>query len=64
MLPGLKLPRRQVYLRALDLYAANTIDFEDALSVALMEQQKIAEIFSYDQDFDRIPDCAIRRSEP
>lgn len=64
MLTGLKLPRRQVFLRALDLYAANTIDFEDALSAAHMEHQKIAEIYSYDQDFDRIRDSAIRRIEP
>src|SRR5437660_9267218 len=29
-LPGLKLPNRRMYLRALDLYATYPIDFEDA----------------------------------
>lgn len=61
---GLKLPRRQMYLRALDLYGNNAVDFEDALSVAAMEQRKIAEIYSYDQDFDRMKDVAVRRIEP
>ncbi len=64
MLAGLKLRRRQMYLRALDLYSSNTIDFEDALSVATMEQQKIAEIYSYHQDFDRMKNVAVRRIEP
>lgn len=64
MVAGLKLPRRQMYLRALDLYSSNSVDFEDALSVAAMEQQKIAEIYSYDQDFDRMKNVAVRRIEP
>lgn len=61
---GLKLPRRQMYLRALDLYSSNSVDFEDALSVAAMEQRKIAEIYSYDQDFARMKDVAVHRIEP
>lgn len=64
MISGLKLPRRRVYLRALDLYSSNTIDFEDALSAAAMEQRQIGEIYSYDHDFDRIKGVAIRRIEP
>ena len=49
---------------ACDLYSNNSADFEDALSVAAMEQRKIAEIYSYDQDFDRIKNVAVRRIEP
>lgn len=64
MISGLKLPRRRVYLRALDLYSSNTIDFEDAVSAAAMEQRQIGEIYSYDHDFDRIKGVAIRRIEP
>ena len=61
-LPGLILPHRRMFLRALDLYAAYHLDFEDALSIAHMERQKIAEIYSYDQDFDGTPE--VKRLEP
>ncbi len=61
-LPGLILPHRKVYLRALDIYAAYHLDFEDALSIAHMERQKISEIYSYDQDFDRTRQ--LKRLEP
>ncbi len=60
---GLRLPQKQVYLRALDLYASSpSLDFGDALAVAHMENQGIHEIFSYDSDFDLIP--GVRRIEP
>ena len=62
-LRSLRLPRKRVYARALDLYAVSPfLDFEDALSVAHMERQGIEEIVSYDADFDRIP--SVRRIEP
>lgn len=61
-LPGLKLPQRKTYLRALDLYASYPLDFEDALIVAHMERQGMAELISYDQGFDRV--VGIRRLEP
>lgn len=61
-LPGLKLSPRALYLRALDLYAAQPIDFEDAIIVARMERGDIQELFSYDRDFDRIE--GIKRLEP
>ena len=61
-LPGLKLPSRRLYLRALDLYAAYPIDFEDALIVAQMERQKITEVYSFDRGFDQIQ--GITRCEP
>ncbi|MBI5300753.1 MAG: PIN domain-containing protein [Chloroflexi bacterium] len=53
-LPALKLPHRRAFLRALDLYATTSFDFEDALSVAHMERQKIKTILSYNEDFDRV----------
>jgi predicted nucleic acid-binding protein len=61
-LRGLKLPRKGVYLRALDLYASANLDFVDCLSVAHMERAKINTILSFDRDFDRIP--SINRREP
>lgn len=62
-LRGLKLPHRNVYLRALDLYVTHTsLDFEDALCVAHMERAGIRDIESYDRDFDRVP--GVTRHEP
>ena len=59
---GLQLPQRKTYLRALDLYTVHQIDFEDALIVARMEQQKVNDLYSYDQGFDKI--SGITRHEP
>jgi len=61
-LQGLRLPQRQTVLRALDLYVAYEIDFEDALIVAHMERQAIRELYSYDRDFDEVP--GVNRQEP
>jgi predicted nucleic acid-binding protein len=59
---GLKLPYRRSIQRALDLYATTPVDFVDALIIAEMERQKLTEIVSYDEDFDRVR--GIRRVEP
>ena len=61
-LRGLRLPSRQCYLRALDIYATHGIDFEDALAVAHMERRGITQILSYDEHFDRVE--GIERREP
>jgi uncharacterized protein len=61
-LPGLKLPHRQTYLRALELYVSYSIDFEDALSCAHMEREALNEIYSYDRDFNKIQ--TLKRLEP
>ncbi len=62
-LPNLQLPRKRVYLRALELYALNPdLDFPDVLSVAYMERDGIEEIYSYGTDFDRFQQ--IERREP
>jgi predicted nucleic acid-binding protein len=61
-LTGMRLPNRNVCLRALELYAAYAIDFEDALAVSHMEQQGLTEIYSYDRDFGRL--AHIVRIEP
>jgi predicted nucleic acid-binding protein len=63
-LPGLKLLHKHQFLRALDLYNSNNIDFEDAISVAIMERLAIIDIYSYDEDFDRIQGSTIRRNVP
>ena len=62
-LRGLRLPQKRVCLQALDTYASSpSVDFEDALATAHMEQRGIAEIVSYDRDFDRVP--GVHRIEP
>lgn len=61
-LPGFKLPERSIYFRALSLFAAHTIDYEDCMTVARMEQQGIATIYSYDRDFDQFSN--LKRMEP
>lgn len=61
-LSGLRMPKRAIALRALELYEAHNVDFEDALAVAHMEHLGIGDILSYDSDFDRFPQ--ITRIEP
>jgi predicted nucleic acid-binding protein len=60
---GLRLPHRSEIERAVDVYEAYPrLDFEDALSVAHMEAQRLGEIVSYDRGFDRVG--GITRVEP
>jgi predicted nucleic acid-binding protein len=61
-LSGLKLAGRSVFLRALDLYVAYRLDFEDALAIAHMEHNKISEILTYDREFDQV--AGVQRIEP
>lgn len=62
-MPGLKLPKKQVYLLALDLFVSYPrLDYEDALIIAHMQDAGIEEVISYDEDFDRVPE--VLRQEP
>jgi predicted nucleic acid-binding protein len=62
-LRGLKIPQKRICADALEIYAASPqLDFEDALAVAHMRRQGIAEILSYDRDFDRVSE--VERVEP
>lgn len=61
-LPGLRLPNKPIYRRALDLYATTHLDFVDCVVVAQMERAKLTQLLSFDQDFDKIP--GITRVEP
>jgi predicted nucleic acid-binding protein len=64
LLRGIQLPHKQTTCEALDLYAANKgLDFADALEIAHMQRLGIAEIYSYDQHFDRFQ-TQVRRVEP
>lgn len=59
---GLKIPYKRTLIKALEVYAASKLDFEDAVLVAAMLRTKSKEIYSYDRGFDKILD--IKRLEP
>jgi uncharacterized protein len=62
-LSGLKIANKRTYLRALDIFAAHPqLDFEDAVSTAIVERMNPAELYSYDRDFDRVDE--VTRIEP
>jgi predicted nucleic acid-binding protein len=52
----------QLLLRAIELYEVESIDFADAYLVACAESAGVAEIVSFDRDFDRIH--SVNRIEP
>jgi predicted nucleic-acid-binding protein len=55
-----RVQNRGQILRALDLYASTNLDFGDALIVASMEASGSKTLYSYDTDFDRIPQITRR----
>ncbi len=62
-LKGLKLPRKKLYRRALDVYVLYPVlDFEDAVAVAYVEADGLEELYSYDRGFDRV--ATVARVEP
>lgn len=61
-MPGIAIQERQAVLRGLELYAGSAIDFIDAYHAALLLEQALPEVYSFDRDFDRIP--GLRRLEP
>jgi predicted nucleic acid-binding protein len=61
---ALKLTHRKSYLRALDIFAASSLDFEDSLTIAHMERRNLIDLVSYDQGFDRLSVGGIARKEP
>lgn len=60
--PGLQVDNKAVVLTALDVWEDSNLDFADCLAVARFRHANLDGIYSYDRDFDRIPD--IRRLEP
>ncbi len=61
-LDGLRLDGKHLFVRALDLFVERNADFADGYNVAVMEERGIGEIYSWDDDFDRLP--GVRRVEP
>lgn len=61
-LPGIVLRGKRRFRRVFDIYVERNLPFADAYHVALMEQRGLAEIVSFDTEFDRIE--AVHRIEP
>lgn len=54
-LPGLLLTKKERIRRALDLYVEANVSYGDAYHAVLMQDEGIAEVISFDRDFDRVP---------
>ncbi len=61
-LPGIVLPRKRRFQTAFTFYVDLNISFADAYHAALMVEQKLSEIVTFDRHFDRVP--GITRVEP
>jgi predicted nucleic acid-binding protein len=61
-LPGIVLPRKRRFQTAFTFYVDLNISFADAYHAALMLEQKLSEVVTFDRHFDRIP--GIARVEP
>ena len=53
-LRGLKLDFKDVFESALELYSKKKISFADAFNTCFIRGQQIKEIYSFDEEFDKI----------
>ena len=60
--PGLTIEHKGSVVLALLRWRDTRLDFEDCLSIEHVKRQGLDGIYSYDRDFDRIPD--VPRLEP
>lgn len=61
-LRSVQLTGKRLCLEALDLYVAKNISFADAYNALYLQAQGLAEIYSWDTDFDHLP--TVKRLEP
>jgi predicted nucleic acid-binding protein len=61
-LPGIVLPGKRRLRQVFDLYVELDLPFVDAYHAVLMKQLKLAEIVTFDKQFDRV--SGIERVEP
>jgi predicted nucleic acid-binding protein len=61
-LPGILLPDKQRYGEVFELYLSTSVGFADCYHSVLMQRLGIAEVLSFDQDFDKLPGV-VRREE-
>lgn len=61
-LRNLQIPDKHLFHQALDLFVERDIPFADAFNATYMQTRGVTEIYTWDRDYDRIPD--IQRVEP
>jgi len=61
-LQGVQLAERTLCLTALDYYVEQNISYADAYNAAWMQGEGIAEVYSWDREFDRV--AGLTRIEP
>jgi predicted nucleic acid-binding protein len=53
-LRGLRLPAKTLCIAALDIFVKRNISYADAFNAVYMQSKGMTEIYSWDEDFDRI----------
>ena len=61
-LRAVQLPNKQQFYAALEIYATTSLSFADAYNAVYMGSQGLTEVWSFDEDFDKLP--GITRYEP
>lgn len=59
---GLRIPKKTMIARALNLYVDSNLDFVDCLIVCHVQSKQLPTIISFDRDFDGI--SGVNRKEP
>ncbi len=59
---AVQIPDKEIIAEALVIYARKNVDYIDAYNSILMRQLGLKEIYSYDQDFDKLE--TVQRLEP
>jgi len=60
--PNIRFRERPIIIEAINLYREENINFIDAYNYFFMRANGIDKIYSFDRDFDKLPD--IKRLEP
>jgi predicted nucleic acid-binding protein len=61
-LRGLKLPYKAVFEKALEAFPNTNVSFADLFNYFFMLEHEVKEIYSYDEDFDKLPE--VKRLVP
>jgi predicted nucleic acid-binding protein len=58
-LPDVQLPSKSLCLAALEAHAAKNVSFVDAYNAVYMQSHGMAEIYTWDTDFERFPGLSL-----
>ena len=61
-LQGIVLPGKRNFRQVFNLYTTSGLGFADCYHVVLMHRLKLTDIFSFDTDFDKVPEVKRRES--